>query len=84
MKLKEWISFNRRFLNCGDFIVKVLKRGSYRTDDILFTTVAKMDVCEKFFGDFEIAKNGISIEKFTSNDLYYIRFLLWVDVEYGG
>ena len=50
MKLKEWIDFNKGIYN-GDLVVKVLKQRSYKTDDILFHTVASLDTCTKLFGE---------------------------------
>ena len=81
MKLKDWMEFNHGLLNCGDFIVKVLKTGSMKKDDILFTTVARKEVCEKFFGDFEIAKYGIGRDTYPHSEQIGIRFLLWADME---
>ena len=78
MKLKEWIDFNKGIYN-GDLVVKVLKQRSYKTDDILFHTVASLDTCSKLFGEYELDKIGL--QNMPNSDVTRFGCLLWVNKE---
>lgn len=78
MKLKDWMAFNQPFMDC-DFKVKLIKNGSFNRDDIIFETIARWDVCNKFFGDYTIAK--LKIDRYFNSDSACFCLLLWDDKE---
>lgn len=78
MKLKDWLAFNQPFMAC-DFKVKLFKNKSFKQDDIMLETVVKWDVCEKFFGDYTIAK--LKIDVYLGTDSACFCLLLWDDKE---
>lgn len=78
MKLKEWFDFNRGLFNC-DYIVKVIKNKSTKTYDILFETVCRQQVCEKFFGQYELAKVGC--DHYPKSENVGIMLILWADMD---
>lgn len=79
MKLKEWIEQNENFWD-GDLIIKALKYGSYKTDDLLFETVLKRNRAKALFGEYEVKK--ISIDRYPNSDACTLKAILWVkDVE---
>ncbi len=75
MKLKEWIEFNKPFYD-GDLAVKVMKNKSYKSDDMLFETCAKVDVCAKSFGEYELAK--FRVQECPGGGRRTVGVLLWV------
>lgn len=77
MKLNDWINFNKPYYN-GDLIVKVAKNKSYKSDDVLLSTVAHLDVCSKLFGDYDLAK--FQVEQRPEHGGYTIKVLLWVEM----
>lgn len=78
MKLKDWLDFNKPFMDC-DFKVKLLKNGSFKREDILLETVVKWDTCERFFGDYTITK--LKIDSYINSDSACFCLLLWDDKE---
>lgn len=74
MLLKDWIDQNREFLNC-DFIIKIFKKGSYKSDALMCETVVSKVNAEFLFGNYELKK----ISYGTSETGYStIELKLWV------
>ena len=77
MTINEWYVFNKDFFN-GDFVVKVLKRGSRSNDDILLDSVTiKAEGLVEIFGDYEIIKHGIRVVERHNGNGYTIGFCVW-------
>lgn len=52
MKLKEWMEFNKPFMDC-DFRVK-LYEGKHNKDRCIINSIVDWDICERIFGEYEI------------------------------
>ena len=68
MKLRDWYNFNfgnEQFsCNIGDIYVKVFRRESYKTEDVILETLMKANNMVELFGDYKIFLIG----KDTKND----------------
>ena len=77
MTINEWYQFNKDFFN-GDFVVKVLKRGSRSNDDILLDSITiKAEGLIEIFDDYEILKYGVRVVERPGGCGYTIGFCVW-------
>lgn len=74
MKLKEWMDFNKPFID-WDLQIVLLKYGSYHKDNTLFEGIINWDIGERLFGDYEIKK--VTIGKGAGTDFPYFRLFIW-------
>lgn len=75
MTLKEWNEFNHGISNFGDYIICILKRGSYKTDDIILETTVREEYAGKIFGPYEVKRLMIGTRPGT--DSKSLRIPLW-------
>lgn len=76
MKLKDWIEYNKELWN-GDLIVRALKAGSWKTNDLLFETVLRRDRAKAIFGEYEIKK--FCVDQYPDLESCTIRVLIWIE-----
>ena len=73
--LKEWSDFNAGIHNYGDWIVCLMKRGSYKKDDTILEATIRTDNAIKIFGNWEIKK--FMVGPYPNSEFYGLRILLW-------
>lgn len=74
MLLKEWMAFNKPFINC-DFQVAILKRKSLNKNDTLLEAIIDWDMCERFFGNLEIIRLAMGVRSDLETPCF--RLILW-------
>ena len=73
--LKEWSEFNADIHNCGDWIVCLMKRGSYKKDDTILEATIRTDNAIKLFGNWEMKK--FMVGTYPNSEFHGLRILLW-------
>ena len=80
--LKEWADFNADVQNYAEWIVCLMKHGSYNKDDTILEARIKTDNAIKLFGDWEIKK--FMVEAYQNHEFCGLRILLWEPKEMEG
>ena len=73
--LKEWADFNANIQNYGDWIVCLMKRGSYEKDDTILEATIRTDNAIKIFGNWEMKM--FMTGTYPNSEFHGLRILLW-------
>ena len=73
--LKEWADFNADIHNYGDWIVCLMKRGSYKKDDTILEATIRTDNAIKLFGNWEM--KSFMVGTYPNSGFHGLRILLW-------
>ena len=73
--LKEWADFNADIHNFGDWIVCIMKRGSYKKDDTILEATIRTENAIKIFGNLEMKK--FMVGTYPNSEFHGLRILLW-------
>lgn len=85
MTVNEWYNFNKEVVCCGDYVVKVIKRGSRSNNDtIMDFTLVSTNALTTIFGNFEMLKHSLGVIPRPSNNGYTFKMVLWPPVNESG
>ena len=73
--LKEWADFNSDIHNYGDWIVCLMKNGSYNKDNTILECTISTEYAVKLFGNWEMKK--FMTGTYPGTEYKGLRILLW-------
>lgn len=75
MTLKQWFEFNEDVLSTNEWIVCILKNGSYKKDDVILEAKMRAENAIPIFGDCQLKR--VQIASLPPSDFMMPRLLLW-------
>lgn len=80
MKLKEWVDFNwqkdehdHTLCKLGDFYIKVMANKSFKSDDVILSSLISPDNAKKLFGNMEV----FSVGRYEENNYTALSVLIY-------